>query len=275
MKAQLPPRSAIFCLAPILALMALVFLFPILLMFETSLYRDGLSFDAYFALLTSVLFRRVLLTTLQIAMLSSALAVALAYPVAAHLARQPPQRRALLLTLVLLPLWTSILVKSYAFTVLLGHGGLLNEMLRAFGLPEVQLLFNRTGVVIGIIHYLIPFAVFPILTNLLAQDQKLKHAAKVMGSGPFLIFARITFPLSLPGVLASFVMAIVLSFGMLVTPALLGGRQDIMIANLIDFYTRESLNWPMASAIAVVLLIASGLFITVLSRLQQQTDASA
>jgi putative spermidine/putrescine transport system permease protein len=134
----------------------------------------------------------------------------------------------------------------------------------AAGLP---LLFNRTGVVIGMLHWLLPFMVFPILVNLLAQGSDLHYAARVMGAGRTRIFFRITLPLSIPGVLAGCVITLVLSLGSFVTPALLGGRRDLMMASLVDFYTRVSLDWGAASAIAVLLLAITGGLILLLSRL--------
>jgi mannopine transport system permease protein len=193
----------------------------------------------------------------------------LAYPIAYHLSRVTPRRRAAYMILVLLPFWTSILVKSFAFTVILGDHGIVNNILRAlFGdSATVPLLFNRTGVVIGSVHWLLPFMVFPILVNLLAQGSDLHYAARVMGAGRTRIFLRITLPLSIPGVLAGCVITLVLSLGSFVTPALLGGRRDLMMASLVDFYTRVSLDWAIAAAIAVLLLAITGGLILLLTRL--------
>jgi mannopine transport system permease protein len=130
------------------------------------------------------------------------------------------------------------------------------------------MLFNRPGVIIGLTHYLIPFMVFPILASLLAQDPTLRKAAEVMGAGPWRIFRRVTFPLSLPGVVAGTLLCVILSMGMFITPALLGGRKDMMMANLVDFHVKETLDWNMASAIAIVLLLLSAVFILMLARVR-------
>lgn len=127
--------------------------------------------------------------------------------------------------------------------------------------------FNRTGVILGLVHNFIPFMVFPILTSLLAQDPALGRAARLMGAGPLRIFLRIALPLSLPGVMAGCVLTFTMALGFFVTPALLGGRQDVMLASLVDFYTRESLNWTLASAISVVLLVLSVGLIVLMSRM--------
>ena len=140
--------------------------------------------------------------------------------------------------------------------------------LQWIGLPRTRLLFNRTGVVIGTAHFLIPFVLFPILTSLLAQNPDLAKAAQIMGAGRLRIFLRITLPLSLPGVMAGCLLAMIQSFGFYITASLLGGKSDIMMANLVDLYTREILNWNLASAVAVVLLLLSAMLIAVLARVR-------
>jgi putative spermidine/putrescine transport system permease protein len=106
---------------------------------------------------------------------------------------------------------------------------------------------------------LIPFTVFPILASLLSQPPELARAAEIMGASRFRIFFKVTFPLSMPGVMAASLLVLIMSFGTFVIPALLGSRKDMMMANLVDFYTRETLNWQMGSAISVLLLLISGL----------------
>jgi ABC-type spermidine/putrescine transport system permease subunit I len=258
---------------PFIAFMVVVFLLPLSLVLLHSVGAGsdtGLTLAYFERAFTGPLYTRVLWTTLQISAMVALVTVLLAYPVAYHLSRLSPRRRALMATLVLLPFYTSILVKSFAFTVILGTNGIINETLRWVLYPEfgVQMLFNRAGVVIGLTHYLIPFMVFPILSSLLAQNPLLHRAAEVMGASPWRIFWRVTFPLSLPGVMAGLLLCVILSMGMFVTPALLGGRRDMMLANLVDFHVRETLDWPMASAVAVVLLLLSAVFILALARVR-------
>lgn len=256
---------------PALAFVVALFLYPLLRLFWQSLATiDGeFTLQGYVEVATSPLFRKVLWTTLEISATATVVTLLVAYPIAYHLARQTPRQRAFLLVLVLLPFWTSILVKSFAFTVVLGDQGLLNRMLSTlFGSAAMlKLLFNRTGVIIGLTHTFIPFMLFPILNSLLAQDPSLRKAAEVMGAGPLRIFLRITFPLSLPGVTAGCFLTFILSLGFFITPALLGGRQDVMLANLVDFFTRETLNWTLASAVSVVLLTVSVVLMLIMSRL--------
>jgi len=261
-------RIAIF-LGPVGLLMVLGFFVPLAQIFYTSVDGVQVTLRPYAGLLDSRLFWLVLQNTFAISVESMLASLLLAYPIAYHLSRAAPRRRTVYMVLVLLPFWTSILVKSFAFTVILGDHGIVNNVLRGlFGeAAALPLLFNRTGVVIGMLHWLLPFMVFPILINLLAQGSDLHYAARVMGAGRTRIFFRITLPLSVPGVLAGCVITLVLSLGSFVTPALLGGRRDLMMASLVDFYTRVSLDWGTASAIAVLLLAITGGLILLLSRL--------
>jgi putative spermidine/putrescine transport system permease protein len=229
---------------------------PLLFILYTSLGGAALSLEAFENLLTSTLFRRSLYTTLEISVSASLISLLLGYVVALHLARQPPRRRAVYMVLVLLPFWTSILVKSYAFTVILGREGVINLVLSwVFGTQvALPMILNRFGVMVGMTNYLTPFIVFPVLASLLAIDPALYRAADIMSARPMRIFFTITLPLSLPGMVAGVSSVMVMSLGFFVIPALLGGRQDVMLANLVDFYTRETLDWNMAAAIGVLLL---------------------
>jgi ABC-type spermidine/putrescine transport system permease subunit I len=262
-------RTAVLFVVPALTFLAGMLGAPLWIVGEQSLRDKGgaLSLAAYAELLSSTLFRKVLLTTLDITATATLLSLLVAYPVAYHLAAQPPRRRLVLSALVLLPFWTSILVKSFAFLVLFGDSGVVARALRGVGLqPVPAMMFNRVGVMIGLVHYFIPFMVFPILSSLLRRDPTLERAARIMGAGPVRIFFRIVLPLSLPGVVAGCLLTGILCLGFFVTPALLGGRRDVMLANLVDFYTRQTFDWALASGAAVVLLALSGLFIAVLAR---------
>ena len=241
---------------------ATVFLFFVLfvplayVVYTSFCIAGGPSLSAYQRLLGSALFLRTLWSTFEISITASVASLLLGYPIAMHLAKQTPRKRAVYMVLVLVPFWTSILVKSYAFTILLGRDGLVNQLLSAAFHARVQLpmLFNRFGVIVGMTNYLIPFIVFPVLASLLSIDKSLYRASEIMGAKPPRIFFRITLPLSLPGIAAATLSTTVMSMGFFVIPALLGGRKDAMMSNLVDFYTRETMDWNMASAIGVILL---------------------
>ena len=263
-------RLALYFITPAMAFITLILVYPLWGVIQQSVVSEDGDFTlaGYRDLETSVLFHKVLWNTFEISLTATVITLLFAYPVAYHLAKQTPRRRAFLMLLVLLPFWTSILVKSFAFLIVLGEHGFVNEGIRLFTGAErgIKLIFNRVGVMVGLTHFFIPFMVFPILTSLLALNPDLPKAAQIMGSGPVRIFWRVTLPLSMPGLLAGSLLVFILSLGFFITPELLGGRKDMMVANIIDFYTRETLNWTFASSIAVVLLVLSAGFIFLLSR---------
>lgn len=264
------PWTALLLLAPLTLVMVVVLVWPLAVIVWTSLYNGGFTFAAYSELLQSTLFLKVLRNTFEIAIGGTLMSLLLGYPVALHLAAQPPARRTAYLIMVMLPFWTSILVKSFALVAVFGNQGLVNQLLGFLtgGTLNVPMMFNRVGVIIGMLNFLLPFMILSILSSLLALDRRLLLAAETMGAGAWRIFWKITLPLSMPGVVAGILINVTLAIGMYITPALLGGRQDMMVANLVDFYTRQTLDWNAASATAVVLLALSGLLVALLGRVR-------
>jgi len=267
---------ALALIAPLSLLLLALFVYPLVVTLWNSLHGEKLILDSYIELARSTLFLKVLKNTFEISIASTLVSCLIGYPVALHLSRQTPKRRVKYMMFIMLPFWTSILVKSFALTVIFGNDGVLNTVLRFIGGPALHfpMMFNRFGAVVGMINYLLPFMIFSILGSLLAQDANLRKAAEVMGASAFRIFQKVTFPLSLPGVMAGLVINFTLCVGMYITPALLGGRQDMMIANLIDFYTHQTLDWPMASAISIVLLSISGVLLIALGRIKGSKGVS-
>ena len=201
-----PGREALIYLGPAFVLALLVVLAPLAFVVHTSVFVNGsFSLEAYRALWESALFRRSLATTFEISAMGAALSLLLGYPVAVHLSRLNPRARALCMILVLVPFWTSILVKSYAFTVLLGKQGIVNSALSwVFGTEiQIPMLLNRAGVMVGMTNYLIPFVVFPVLASLLAIDRSIYRAVEIMGAKPPTVFWKVTLPLSMPGVVSA------------------------------------------------------------------------
>ncbi|MEZ0213939.1 MAG: ABC transporter permease [Xanthobacteraceae bacterium] len=261
---------AILLLAPLTTVMLLILLYPLGMTVWTSVYNGQFSFAAYAELATSTLFLKVLRNTFEIAVAGTLVSLVFGYPVALHLAAQTPRRRTAYLIMVMLPFWTSILVKSFALVAVFGNQGLINQFLGLLsgGTVKLPMMFNRVGVILGMINFLLPFMILSILGSLLSLDRRLILAAETMGAGPLRIFWKITLPLSMPGVIAGVLINITLSIGMYITPALLGGRQDMMVANLVDFYTRQTLDWTAASATAVVLLLLSGILVALLGQVR-------
>lgn len=255
-------RSQALFMSPAAMIVVAIVLPPLLYVFFTSVHGPILSLASFGAVLTSGLFKEALSTTLVIAAWSSLLSLLLGYVVALHLARQPARRRTFLMILVLLPFWTSVLVKCYAFAIILGREGIINSVLSwIFGWKiQLPLIFNRIGLLVGMTNYLIPLVVLPVLASLLAIDPSIYRAASIMGAKPARIFWTITVPLSLPGVFAGLLSIFVSSLGAFVIPALLGGPKDLMLSNLIDFYNGQVLDWSKASAISVLLLVMVFIF---------------
>ena len=247
-------RLMLLLALPALVLLLGLFAFPVLRLLAMSVEGGSLEYFEKAAL--DGLYVSVLADSLRIAAIVTAICLALAYPVALWLSRAGRLGLALGLFALLLPFWTSVLVRTYAWMVLLGRNGVLNRMLRDWGLIDapVMLLYNTSGVLIGMVHVLLPYMVFPIYAALLRVDPDLGRAAEGLGAPAWRAFTRITLPLSLPGVSAGCALVFVLSLGFFITPALLGGGRVIMISMLIEQQVREFLDWPFAAALSAVLL---------------------
>ena len=247
-------RLLLLLALPALVLLLGLFAFPVLRLLAMSVEGGSLEFFEKAAL--DGLYVSVLGDSLRIAAVVTAICLALAYPVALWLSRAGRLGLALGLFALLLPFWTSVLVRTYAWMVLLGRNGVLNRMLRDWGLIDapIMLLYNTSGVLIGMVHVLLPYMVFPIYAALLRIDPDLGRAAEGLGAPAWRAFTRITLPLSLSGVSAGCALVFVLSLGFFITPALLGGGRVIMISMLIEQQVREFLDWPFAAALSAVLL---------------------
>jgi putative spermidine/putrescine transport system permease protein len=191
----------------------------------------------------------------------------LGYPLAYLLATLPTRQSNLLMILVLLPFWTSILVRVAAWIVLLQSGGLINGALLKLGLIEqpLQLVFNRSGVYIAMVHIMLPFMLLPIYSVMKGISPSYMRAAISLGCHPFASFWRVYFPQTLPGIGAGGLLVFILSIGYYITPALLGSPNDQMISYFVAFYTNTSINWGMATALGGLLLFATLLLYIVYS----------
>jgi putative spermidine/putrescine transport system permease protein len=183
----------------------------------------------------------------------------LAYPLAYLLANLPARQSNLLMILVLLPFWTSILVRVAAWIVLLQSGGLINSALMAMGIIDqpLQLVFNRTGVYISMVHILLPFMILPIYSVMKGISPSYMRAAISLGCHPFASFWRVYFPQTYAGVGAGCLLVFILAIGYYITPALLGSPNDQMVSYFVAFYTNTSINWGMATALGGLLLLAT------------------
>ena len=201
-------------------------------------------------------FAKLFARTLGVAALVAALAVLLAWPLAFHIVRLPPRRGEAWLALAMIPFWTSVLVRTAAWFVLLQREGPVNAALLAFGFIDapVQLIFTRLAVVLAMTQMMLPFALLPIHAVLKRADPALDRAAASLGAGAARRLLAVHLPLSLPGVAAGFVTVFTVSAGFYVTPALVGGPGDQMLASFISFFVNQTVNFGMAAALAMLLL---------------------
>jgi putative spermidine/putrescine transport system permease protein len=201
----------------------------------------------------------IFVRTFWMSLVITAICLVLAYPLAYLLANLPTRQSNLLMILVLLPFWTSILVRVAAWIVLLQSGGLINSALMSVGIIDepMQLVFNRSGVYIAMVHIMLPFMILPIYSVMKGISPTYMRAAVSLGCHPFASFWRVYFPQTLAGVGAGCLLVFILSIGYYITPALLGSPNDQMISYFVAFYTNSSINWGMATALGGLLLGAT------------------
>ncbi len=210
----------------------------------------------------------VLVRTLWIGFVVTVACVILGYPVAYLLATLPPKSSNLLMILVLLPFWTSLLVRTSAWVVVLQNEGILNGILLGLGILDspVRMIFNRFGVLVAMTHVLLPFMVLPLYSVMKGISPAYMRAAASLGAPPWTAFLRVYLPQTLPGVTAGCLLVFILALGYYITPALVGGADDQMVSYFIAFYTNRTVNWGLAAALATLLLVATSALYTVYSR---------
>jgi len=239
---------------PALLLLLLLFVLPLGRLFALSF--AGGSLEWYAKALTGGLYTTILLRTFEIAAIVTICCLVIGYPVAFLLATTTPAWRAIGFAFVMLPLWTSVLVRTYAWMVLLGRNGIINRLLIDTGLMEqpLPMLNSKMAVVLGMVHVMLPFMILPIYSAVTRIDPDLPKAARGLGASTLRVVTTIYLPLSLRGILAGVTLVFVVSLGFYITPALLGGGKVLMFAMVIEQQVREFLAWNFASALSVILL---------------------
>lgn len=245
--------------APGIAFLIVFFMVPVLRLLGLS-FQDSetasWSSDNYARIVSTDVYFRVLLSTFRIAGLTAVLSLLFGYPLAYWLARLPDRARGKAILAVMVPFWTSYLVKTFAWMVILGRKGVVNEVLAGAGLPTLPLLHNEFGVMVGMAHAMLPLAVLTMLPVMTTIDRRLIQAAETLGGTPAHAFWMIYFQLSLPGVAAAGLLTFISSLGFFIVPALLGGPQQTMLAQLIISQIQEMMNWAFAGALATFMLAA-------------------
>ncbi|MFY1840187.1 ABC transporter permease subunit [Achromobacter xylosoxidans] len=244
--------------APLVILLLVLLIYPVGQLLLLSFYGDqGFSLTQYHRLFESSVYVNVLLITLKISLWTTFFAVVAGYPVAYLISSLSARRKTSLLFWVLLSFWTSFLVRTFAWVVLLGRNGVVNQMLQALGILDApaNLLYNFGSVLVGMVHALMPLAVLTMLSVMENIDRNLPRAASTLGARPGTAFWKIYFPLSMPGVAAAAIMVFVTAIGFFITPALLGGRKETMITQIIIDQVQQTMNWEFAGAVSVLLLV--------------------
>jgi ABC-type spermidine/putrescine transport system permease subunit I len=257
--------------APALLLVLITMVAPVAWLFALSFLGDdgSLSLEHYRRMIEQPSYGRTFVTTFKVSLLTTGLCILAGYPLAYVLSQLPSRAANLCLIAVLLPFWTSLLVRTYAWLVLLQRKGLINSWGMQLGWWDepLALVHNLTGTLIGMVHIMLPFLVLPLLGAMRAIDKDYLNAAANLGASPTRAFWSVFFPLSMPGLLAGTLIVFILCLGFYVTPAVLGGGKVIMVSNHIANDIELFFNWGAASALGVVLLVLTLLFLGLASKM--------
>lgn len=251
-------------LAPAVILLIGVFVVPLVIMLWYAFTDPQVGFGNFTWYLGDAVQRRVLLRTFTTAITVTAVCVVLGYPYAYAMVAAGPKLRAVLTLLVLVPFWTSLMVRTFAWVILLQDNGPIQRALAAVGLGELQLIRTNLGVIIGMSHILLPFIVLPLYAVMSNIDRRLVLASSSLGARPMTSFLRVWLPLSLPGVGAGSLMVFISSLGFYVTPALLGSPSDSLISQQIFTQVNGLLQWGRGGAMGVVLLASTFAILAIL-----------
>lgn len=249
--------ATLLLLAPIAALLVLAIFWPVANLISRSFFDPDFTLVHYRHIYDQPLYWRVFGRTFWISVWCCVLTLLIGYPVAYAMARSVGWRGMLVAACVLVPLWISVLVRSYAWIFLLQRNGVVNGLLSEFGLIErpLRMLYTEGAVLVAMTHVLLPFMILPIYAVLRGIPPDLERAARNLGAGPMRCFFSVTLPLSLPGVTAGVLFVFILAIGFYITPALVGGPRTLMIGTLIAQQVTELLNWRVAGAVSMVLLV--------------------
>ncbi len=256
----------VFFLAPFAIVLKLSFAEPLIAqppysaVFEWTgglLPRFTGNFENYAFLLSDDLYINAYLNSIQIALFSTLLCLAIGYPMAYGIARAPGAWRNALLMLVILPFWTSFLIRVYAWIGILKNNGILNNVLIGLGIIDepLDILHNHFSVYLGIVYSYLPFMILPLYANLARMDESLLEAAADLGCRPWKTFVSVTLPLSLPGIVAGSMLVFIPAVGEFVIPELLGGPDTLMIGKILWNEFFQNRDWPVASAVAIAMLV--------------------
>jgi putative spermidine/putrescine transport system permease protein len=268
MLARSNPIGAALFLAPLLLLLGLAYGIPFVGVLKWSFTLPEPGLGQYHALLTDPLVQSVFVRTFRICALVTVAAVAAAYAISYIWVRGTPGQRLVAEYCILVPFWISVLTRAFGWVALLSNQGLINTWLRSIGFlsEPLPLVRNEFGVVVGMMHFLIPFAVFPIASAMRALDERVLLAARGMGASRTRIFWSVFVPMTMPGIIGAALIVFVFALGFFVTPAILGGGRSVMVAELVYLRIFQSPDWGLGAAISITLVVIVGLLTAALFR---------
>jgi putative spermidine/putrescine transport system permease protein len=267
----LPPRRSrlgliVALLAPIALINAIGFLAPVLNLARMSFYeveptgamREVYTLATWAKLVTDSFYAELIVNSVSVSLGITLLTLVCSYPIALYLHRSSGTWKTILLVLVISPLLTSAVVRTYGWIAILSDSGLVNNALGALGLPPQRMMFNLTGVTIGLTEILMPYMILALLAGFGRLDPRIEEAASTLGAPPFTIFCRIILPLTLPGIALGCLLCFVLAVSSFITPKLLGGGRVFLLATEIYDQAIVTLNWPLAATLSILVLVIFG-----------------
>jgi spermidine/putrescine transport system permease protein len=264
-------------LAPALGAITFLLIVPVIFIVVYSFWLrtaagdeiPGFFLDNWRLVISDPFYRDILLATLRIAAITTVLCALLGYVPAYFIAMSDTRHKTFLLLLLILPFWISYIIRTMSWINILGVSGALNQVLLGLGIVSepLQLLYNEATVILGLVHFLLPFMVLNVYVSLDAIDRNLLDASRSLGASNLETFREVTLPLSLPGLAAGSLLCFVLAAGTYITPLVLGGPRNAMFANLVFEAIITQLNWPLGSALSIVLLLVLGTIVAVYNRL--------
>jgi len=251
------PNAYWILVAPALVLMLVFYLYPLGQVLWISVTEPKPGIDNYGLLFTSASIHKMLITTARICAITTLVTLLLGYVVAYSLVHARPRAQRWIFLGVVLPLWISALVRGFAWVALLRREGVINSALTGAGIIDqpLSLLWNEFAICVGMVHYMLPYAILPLYANMHEIDQRVIAAARGLGARPFQAFRRVFLPLSLPGIVGAGVLVFILSLGFYITPAILGGGKTLMITEYISTQILDLLRWGPATMLATSLIL--------------------
>jgi len=268
-----PVRGPAGFVLPALVLLLVVMMWPLLQLLYRSFMTPSFSLDKYRGLLTDGVSVTILTRTIVMSLIVTVVTLLLAYPYAYAMTKVTPRTRAVLMALVLLPFWTSLMARTFAWLVLLQDTGVVNSLLGSVGVGPLSLIRNTTGVTIGMTQVLLPFMVLPLYGTMSKIDSRLMTAAVSLGAPARVAFRRVYLPLSMPGVVAGLTLVFIMSLGFYITPQILGSPQQAMISQLIATKIDRLLDFGAAGALSAVLIVITLLLLALMSRVVKPSEA--